>query len=127
MFKLQVKEEFEAAHRIAGYPGKCNRLHGHSWTVEATVTGNTLDSLGMLVDFKVVRRELRAVLDAMDHQYLNEMPPFADGIQPTAENIAKYFYERLEASDIFGRDAHLQSVCVWESPHSCVAYEPDGE
>ena len=38
MFEIKVSAEFEAAHRIAGYKGKCDRLHGHSWTVEAAVT-----------------------------------------------------------------------------------------
>jgi len=127
MFRIQVKEEFEAAHRIAGYPGKCDRLHGHSWIVEATVSGKELDSLGMLVDFKSVKKELKAVLDHMDHRYLNELPPFCDGRNPTAENLAKHVYEELAGSGIFRGNARLDSICVWESPHSSAAYEPDGE
>ncbi len=125
MFHIQVKEEFEAAHRIVGYPGKCDRLHGHSWTVEAKVTGKSLDSLGILVDFKVIKKELKSVLDGLDHRFLNEMPPFNEGINPTAENLAKYIYEQLAKRGIFGEHAHLQSICVWESPHSCVTYWPD--
>lgn len=127
MFRIQVKEEFEAAHRIEGYPGKCSRLHGHSWTVEAVVVGKKLDELGMLVDFKLVRKELKDILDRMDHQYLNEMQPFLDGCNPTAENMAKYIYEQLAQNDIFREGIGLQSICVWESPHSCVSYEPDEE
>ncbi len=127
MFRIQVKEEFEAAHRIAGYPGKCNRLHGHSWVVEAKVAGKNLDSLGMLVDFKLVKKELKEVLDRLDHQYINEVPPFDGGWNPTAENLAKYFYEQLAGKSIFHGEARLESVCVWESPHSCVTYEPDEE
>ena len=59
MFEIHVSAEFEAAHRVAGYPGKCDRLHGHSWTVEAVVAGDKLDELGMLVDFKLVKGKLR--------------------------------------------------------------------
>lgn len=127
MFRIQVREEFEAAHRIVGYPGKCDRLHGHSWSVEAKVAGKTLDDLGMLVDFKVIKRELKTALDRLDHRYLNEMPPFCDGVNPTAEHLAKYFYEELAAGDIFPPGVMLESVCVWESPHSCAIYEPDGK
>ena len=59
MFEIHVSAEFEAAHRVVNYPGKCDRIHGHSWTVEAVVTGTELDELGMLVDFKLVKGRLR--------------------------------------------------------------------
>ena len=68
MFEIKVNAEFEAAHRIAGYPGKCDRLHGHSWTVEISAVGNELDELGMLVDFKKVKQAAMEILDRMDHQ-----------------------------------------------------------
>ena len=52
MYTLKVEGAFEAAHRVVNYPGKCDRLHGHNWKVEAVVRGTKLDELGMLVDFK---------------------------------------------------------------------------
>ena len=125
MFEIKVKGEFDAAHRVAGYPGKCDRLHGHSWTVELSVTGCQLDELGMLADFKVVRGALMKLLDTMDHQYLKELPCF-QGINPTAENIAQYIYRSLAGEPVFSRAAHLQAVCVWESPHSSVTYREEG-
>ena len=127
MFEIHVSAEFEAAHRVAGYNGKCDRLHGHSWTVEACVSGKELDALGMLVDVKSVKKELKAVLDEMDHRYLNELPPFSEGIQPTAENMAKHIYEKLAQSGMFRDGIRLESVCVWESPRSCGVYEPEEE
>ena len=54
MFELVVNGAFEAAHRLVDYPGKCNRLHGHSWTVEMSVSGDKLDNIGMVADFKVL-------------------------------------------------------------------------
>ena len=95
MFEIKVSAEFEAAHRIAGYKGKCDRLHGHSWTVEAAVTGTRLDELGMLVDFKLVKGRLRELLETLDHMFLNDLEPFSAGINPTAENIAKYIYSEM--------------------------------
>ena len=126
MFELTVKAEFEAAHQINGYNGKCQRLHGHNWSVEAIVEGRVLDELGMLIDFKVLKTELNKVLDELDHRYLNELPIFSKKINPTAENIAQYVFETLSASEIFtDSTAHLKAIRVYESPRSCVTYTAD--
>lgn len=125
MFEIKVKTEFEAAHRIEGYIGKCSRLHGHSWTVEVCAAGNELDGIGMLVDFKEVKKTVNEILDTMDHQYLNELPAFQADCNPTAENIAKYLYDRLEGHAIFTGRAKLRSIQVWESPRSSVTYSKD--
>jgi len=124
MFALKIRENFEAAHRLPGYPGKCNRLHGHNWQVEVEIVGEKLDKLGMLVDFVVVKQTLKNILDEFDHLYLNELPPFDGGLNPTAENLAKLIFSRLEASDIFPPNVELSAVTVWESEHSCVTYAP---
>lgn len=122
MFEMQVKGTFDAAHHLRGYEGKCSRLHGHTWTVELSVEGAGLDELGMLVDFRDLNRLLKDTLEPMDHQYLNDLPPFRD-MNPTAENIAKYLYETLAPHPLFsGRNARLASVRVWESAHSSVRY-----
>ena len=122
MFELTVKSEFEAAHRIEGYQGKCNRLHGHNWIVEAIVVGNKLDELGMLIDFKVLKAKLNQVLDKLDHQYLNELPMFKDK-NPTAENLAQLIYDFMSESEIFNNSpAQLNAIKVYESPKSCVIY-----
>ncbi|MBR6266997.1 MAG: 6-carboxytetrahydropterin synthase QueD [Selenomonadaceae bacterium] len=128
MFEIRVKEEFEAAHRVAGYPGKCDRMHGHSWIVEAVVRGRNLDDLGMLVDFKAVKGTLKEILDELDHRYLNELEPFATGMNPTAENLAKHIYGRLAGTALFAENenASLAAITVWESPRSSVTYFPEG-
>ena len=125
MFEIHVSAEFEAAHRVAGYNGKCDRLHGHSWTVEAAVVGERLDKLGMLVDFKVVKGRLRELLEVLDHQYLNELPAFADGHNPTAEHLAQYIYEEMARAEFFNNNVHLKHIQVWESPKSSVIYSLD--
>ncbi len=125
MYELTVLGEFEAAHFIDGYAGKCQRLHGHNWTVEARVCGRELDRLGMLIDFKLLKTELNRVLDELDHRYLNELDAFST-INPTAENLARYIFERLAASEIFKSEAaRLLSIKVNESPRSGVVYTPD--
>lgn len=124
MYELTVKSEFEAAHKIKDYPGKCARLHGHNWIVEAIVRGSELNALGILIDFKILKSELKKVLDKLDHQYLNELEFFAKK-NPTAENLSKIIFEELSASEIFSDSAKLFAVKVYESQKSCVTYYPD--
>ena len=124
MFEIKVSAEFEAAHRVAGYPGKCDRLHGHSWVVEASVIGSKSDNLGMLVDFKLVKGRLRELLETLDHRMLNELPAF-ENINPTAENIAQYVYNEMKKAEFFNDNAKLKYIQVWESPKSSVIYTED--
>ena len=123
MFEIHVSAEFEAAHRVVNYPGKCDRIHGHSWTVEAVVTGTELDELGMLVDFKLVKGRLRELLETLDHRMLNELPAFAN-CNPTAENISSFVYHEMKKADFFQSMPHikLKQIQVWESPKSSVIY-----
>ncbi|MBQ1875992.1 MAG: 6-carboxytetrahydropterin synthase QueD [Selenomonas sp.] len=125
MYKLKVEGAFEAAHQVIGYPGKCARLHGHNWVVEAEVCGKELDELGMLVDFKVVKKALGDVLDRFDHRFLNELKPFSDGVNPTAENLARIIYGELSEASICQGTVHLAAVTVFESPKSSVTYSED--
>ena len=124
MYELTVKSEFEAAHFIKNYPGKCARLHGHNWIVEAVAQGSQLNELGILIDFKILKAELNKILDELDHQYLNELEIFKTK-NPTAENLAKEIFEKLSVSEIFSGTAKLTAVKVYESPKSCVTYYPD--
>ena len=118
MFELTVKAEFEAAHQINGYNGKCQRLHGHNWSVEALVEGYELDELGMLIDFKILKAELNKVLDELDHRYLNELPIFSKGTNPTAENLAKYIFDTLAMSKIFTDSAaKLKAIKILAHPY----------
>ena len=125
MYTLKVEGAFEAAHRVAGYPGKCDRLHGHNWVVEALVQGRQLDELGMLVDFKAIKKALQEVLEPFDHRYLNELEPFNGGLNPTAENLARLIFEKLEGHEVFRRDSRLSAVTVFESPKASVTYTKD--
>lgn len=124
MYEITVGAAFEAAHFIDGYPGKCARLHGHNWIVEAVVRGKNLDALGMLVDFKILKAALNKILDEFDHRYLNELETFAQE-NPTAENLARKIFQRLAASEIFSDTTKLHAVKVHESPNSCVTYSAD--
>lgn len=124
MFELTAIVDFEAAHSIRDYPGKCSRIHGHNWKVEISVAGSKLDQLGMLIDFRDLKGEVTAVLAALDHYYLNEVVPFTD-VNPTAEHIARHIYDTLAQRPLFSNDLSLSSIKVWESLNSAALYKPD--
>lgn len=123
MYDLTIIAEFEAAHQLPDYPGKCCRLHGHNWKVEVTVTGEELNHLGMVMDFKELKNEVGTVIDTLDHYYLNDLPAFKT-MNPTAENIAKYIYDSLAELAAFQQAIKVSCVQVWESPRSAVKYCP---
>ena len=124
MFELTIAVNFEAAHCIRIYPGKCNRLHGHNWKVEVNICGNKLNELGMLVDFVDLKAAVNDILVNLDHYYLNEVEPFSK-INPTTENLAKYIYEKLNEAPIFQQDVKLRLIRVWESLNSAAAYSKE--
>ncbi|MGA1861544.1 6-carboxytetrahydropterin synthase QueD [Deferribacter thermophilus] len=117
MFKLRVIDHFASAHFLRDYNGKCENLHGHNWKVEVYLEGNELDKTGMLVDFKVIKKELKNVTEELDHIFLNEHEYFIK-VNPTSENIAKYIYDRLKVK--FGD--LVSSVVVWESETAAAEY-----
>jgi 6-pyruvoyltetrahydropterin/6-carboxytetrahydropterin synthase len=121
MYELTVSCHFDAAHSLRGYPGECYRLHGHTWTVEATVSAEELDELGIVYDFKLLKADLNSVLERYDHLPLNDVEPFTE-ISPTAENLARVIYERL--AETIAPAVHLVEVAVWESPVAKLTYRP---
>lgn len=116
MFELKVISSFSAAHHLLNYEGECENQHGHNWKVEIFVKGEKLDKSNILVDFKVLKKELKKVLDILDHKDINELPQFKD-ISPSSEILAKYIYE--EMSKIFPQ---VSKVGVWENENSCSMY-----
>lgn len=122
MYELTIIVDFEAAHRLPNYPGKCQRLHGHNWKVEATVSGSKLNELGMLIDFCDLKSEINKVISTLDHYYLNETEAFQN-VSPTAENIAKYIFDQFSKSSIFDDNICLSHIRVWESSHSVATYK----
>jgi len=116
MFKIKVISIFNAAHRLRAYKGKCEKLHGHNWKIKAVVYSPDLDKLGMVMDFKVLKKRLDAVLADLDHSYLNDKKEFKK-VNPTSENIAKYIFDRLSKSV-----KNLKSISVWETDTSCATY-----
>jgi 6-pyruvoyltetrahydropterin/6-carboxytetrahydropterin synthase len=123
MYEITVIKSFSAAHLLAEIGGKCEELHGHNFKAEVTVAATELNSTGLLIDFRVFKKWLGEILDDIDHKYLNALSSFA-GINPSAENIAKYICEKMELKAGASR-VNVVRVKIWESENAAVTYIPE--
>ena len=107
---------FEAAHRLPNIPHehKCRRMHGHNYRVDVHVTGPVDPHVGWVMDFDEIRRIVHPVLEALDHQVLNEVPGLANC---TSELLARYMWDRVAPSL-----AGLTAITIWESDNSRCVY-----
>ncbi|MEM4368369.1 MAG: 6-carboxytetrahydropterin synthase QueD, partial [Candidatus Anstonellales archaeon] len=94
-YEIYVESQFSSAHYLRMYKGKCENLHGHNWKVGVYIGAQKLNSIGMVLDFKDLKKILKKVLDKLDHKLLNKEVNFFKTNQPTAENIARYIYENI--------------------------------
>lgn len=117
MYELMVESQFDSAHNLRGYEGRCENLHGHTYRVQAKYRGSRLNEIGILVDFKQLRTVLNEIVEYLDHKYLNELPEFSES-NPTAEYLAKHIFGKMRS--VLGDGISI--VSVWETPVSCASY-----
>ncbi len=123
MFEISVEQTFAAGHALRNYKGKCENVHGHNYRVRVTIAGAQLDEAGLLVDFLDVKRAMGGAIEYLDHRFINDLAPF-DLINPSAENIAKYFYDRV-SGELKAHDAvRVSEVKVWETDTSSAIFRP---
>ncbi len=141
MYGLRTESDFDAAHFLTDYHGKCENLHGHRWRVVAYLAQDELQHEGtmkdMVVDFAEFKKALRQLTEALDHSFVVEEGSlqqktldclreegFTLSIMPfrtTAENLAKYFYDQLAAQGL-----PVSQVDVYETPNNCAIYYGEG-
>jgi 6-pyruvoyltetrahydropterin/6-carboxytetrahydropterin synthase len=122
-FEVHIRTRFSAAHHLRGYPGDCERPHGHNWTVDVCIECTKLNSLGFGIDFRDVKAAVRKLLGQFDHCDLNTLPQFQRE-NPTCENVAKYIYTEL-ARTIDAGDIRVTKVGVSETQTCGVVYWED--
>jgi 6-pyruvoyltetrahydropterin/6-carboxytetrahydropterin synthase len=109
---LHLERTIDSSHVIPGHPGKCGRLHGHTYRFQVWMSGNVpVDGDGMLVDFYDIKR----AIDEWDHRHLNDIVTFV----PTAELLAAEMQRRIMAL-LNDRNVE-QAGCIvrlWETPTS---------
>jgi len=123
MFEVTVEDSFAAGHYLRNYRGKCENPHGHNYKIRVTLAGNELDRAGLLLDFKDLRDVMKHVIDRLDHQMINDIQPFTE-LNPSAENLAKYFYDETNdslRSSTNGR-VWVKTVTVFETDTTTATY-----
>jgi 6-pyruvoyltetrahydropterin/6-carboxytetrahydropterin synthase len=126
VFEVTVEQTFSAGHALREYKGKCENVHGHNYRVQVTVEGEQLNRIGLLVDFVELKRVVREVIAYLDHQFINDLEPFTT-INPSAENMAKYFYDEVStrmAPSTDGTPARIAQIKIWETDTSIAVYRP---
>ena len=120
-WRLAVRSEFSSSHALRNYQGKCENLHGHNFAVEAVVQGDTLTpDTELLLDFSVIKDELKRVLEALDHRDLNTTPPF-DRLNPSSENLSRHIFKQL-APHVQKHGVRMHSVTVSEKAAQSATY-----
>lgn len=116
MYELKVQMYFSAAHHLLNYEGDCENQHGHNWLVEAYVQGDKLNESNILIDYKVLKKELKTILDYLDHEDINKLPEFIN-VSPSSETLAKFIYDKMKE-----KISMTSKVAIWETPTSCASY-----
>jgi 6-pyruvoyltetrahydropterin/6-carboxytetrahydropterin synthase len=121
MFIVSVQAHYDSAHFLRNYHGKCERMHGHRYVVELALAANELDEAGIAYDFVDIKKNLRGIADRLDHENLNELPPFTE-LEPSAENQARYIYEEMRRLLPQKMSDAVLYVKVWETPTQFALY-----
>lgn len=139
MYLLKTEKSFDAAHFLKGYKGKCSNLHGHRWRVVIEVQSDHLICDGqlrdMIVDFKILKRDLKEAVEYFDHSLIYEEGSLKPATiaalkeenfrmisvkgRPTAENLVAYFCSAMQKK---GYDVY--AATVYETPDNCAIYRP---
>jgi 6-pyruvoyltetrahydropterin/6-carboxytetrahydropterin synthase len=120
MFQVARERVFSASHQLRGYKGRCERLHGHNWRIRVHLEAETLDELGMVIDFHELDRVMEEVIEPFDHRHLNDVSPF-DEINPSSENLARVIGEGVK-KQLNDERVRVQRCEVWENDLSRACY-----
>ena len=124
MYEITVEAGFSSGHYLRNYYGKCENPHGHNYKVFVTLQGRELDETGLLLDFKLLKQVMRPVIDRLDHQMINDLEPFKMELNPSAENLARYFYEQTsqQMREMTGGRVTVKDCTMFETDTSSARY-----
>jgi len=123
MYRLMVESGFAAAHQLKEYEGKCENLHGHNWRVQVMVKTDRLNSIGLGIDFKILKNILNEIVSQLDHTVLNNISPF-NVKNPSSENLACFIFEEF-LKRLDKKTLQMDWVRVWESSTAFAQYSLD--
>ena len=123
MYEVTVEAGFSSGHYLRNYHGKCENPHGHNYKVRVTLQGKELDATGLLLDFKMLKQVMRPVIDHLDHQMINDLPPFTE-INPSAENLSRYFYDETnrQLHEMTEGRVRVKDCTIYETDQTTATY-----
>jgi len=123
MYEVTVQDTFSSGHYLRDYYGKCENPHGHNYRVLITLVGENLEPNGLLLDFKLLKQVLQPTIHYLDHYMINDLEPFTT-VNPSAENIAKYFFDRTAAQllEMTSGRVRVKDCTIWETDTSFARY-----
>lgn len=113
MFKINIETHFHASHQLALPDGSKEPLHNHDWVVTADVGSEKLDRMGLVMDFGCLTSTVENIVSELDNNTLERIEYFRQH-NSSAENVAKYIYEKLEPR--LPKEVKLLSISVVEEP-----------
>ena len=116
-----IERNFSSAHQLRGYKGKCENLHGHNYKIEIYARGAELNNIGLLIDFVDLKAAADEIVKYLDHRNINELPPFDEELNPSAENLARYILEYVNGRVADDR-VTVYKVRCYETPTSVATY-----
>ena len=123
-YEVMIERNFSSAHQLRGYKGKCENLHGHNYKIEIFAKGEELNNIGLLIDFVDLKRAADDVVKYFDHRNINELPPFDEELNPSAENLAWFILEYLNR-EVSDERVKIYKVRCYETPTSVATYQID--
>ena len=131
---IRAKINFSAAHRIRGH-ATCSKIHGHTWTLEAQISGKIYADTGVVMDFHDLKEAMKNIVPdhclllkatdpIIDNLAENDADLFLIAREPTCENLVLLMVEKLQSELIRSpKGAHLDEVVLWESPDCCATWK----
>jgi 6-pyruvoyltetrahydropterin/6-carboxytetrahydropterin synthase len=125
-FYVRIEGRFESAHFLYNYfpDGSDEPIHGHSWKVEVALASNlNIGKDGISFDFLAARNKLNELVSSIDHILINDHPDFK-GINPTSENVARWFYQGLREA-VESSNGKIKKIVIHEGPENLAYFEPN--
>jgi 6-pyruvoyltetrahydropterin/6-carboxytetrahydropterin synthase len=113
MFTISVERHFRASHQLTLPDGSKEPVHQHDWVVTADVSSERLNNMGVVMDFQVLQAMIDKTVAGFDNKALESIRYFQKN-NPSAENVAKYIYEKLRIE--LPEGVKLQIIRVVEEP-----------
>jgi 6-pyruvoyltetrahydropterin/6-carboxytetrahydropterin synthase len=113
LFTVSIETRFSAAHQLTLKDGSKEPLHEHDWLVTASASSDRLNSMGVVIDFHVLKEMMEGVVGKLAHRRLDQLEHFKKN-NPSAEVVARYIYEKLET--MMPKNVKLEHVNVAEEP-----------